>query len=93
MAMISSPPLLSRVTRGGTGTTTAAFRPSRVRPASPLTHTLPNTQPLVIWRSKTEELPDFSKPETEIGEVFFDVSFATRTSDRVAHLTVSLTDR
>ncbi|KAF9645343.1 hypothetical protein BDM02DRAFT_3149057 [Thelephora ganbajun] len=26
----------------------------------------------VIWRSKTEQLPDFTKEETEIGEVFFD---------------------
>lgn len=26
----------------------------------------------VIWRSKKKELPDFSKPESEIGEVFFD---------------------
>ena len=34
----------------------------------------PNPEPLVIWRSNTEELPDHSKPETEIGEVFFDVS-------------------
>jgi len=34
----------------------------------------PNPKPSVIWRSKREELPDFSKPETEIGEVFFDVS-------------------
>lgn len=29
----------------------------------------------MIWRSKTEELPDFSKKETEVGEVFFDVSW------------------
>ena len=60
----------------GTGSTIAVCKPRRVNISNELRSSNINYHGvvmIVLYRSKETALPDFSKDETVIGEVFFDV--------------------
>lgn len=59
---------------GGTGSTIAVCKPRRVNISNEFSSLNTNYRGVVVlYRSKETALPDFSKDETLIGEVFFDV--------------------
>jgi hypothetical protein len=63
---------------GGTGSTTADCRHSQVRIELPENHSFRLTKSWIIllavlYRSKTDSMPDFSKEDGPAGEAFFDV--------------------